>query len=55
MEFNELFIPFWQLGFWLFLAMKLPKYDVIVYLLFLLSKAGQAKQKFKVKKIMQPK
>ena len=34
MEFNELFIPFWQLGFWLFLAMKLPKYDVIVYLLF---------------------
>ena len=33
--------------------MKLPKYYVIVCLLFLLSKARQAKRKFKVKKIMQ--
>ena len=44
----ELFIPFWQLGFWLFLATKLPKYYVIVCLLFLLSKARQAKRKSKV-------
>ena len=35
--------------------MKLPKYYVIVCLLFLLSKARQAKRKFKVKKITKPK
>ena len=31
---RELFTPFWYLRFWLFLATKLPKFYVIVYLLF---------------------
>ena len=39
----------------MFLATKLSKYYVIVHLLFLLSKARQAKRKFKVKKIGHPK
>ena len=32
--FTGLFTPFWYLRFWLFLATKLPKFYVIVYLLF---------------------
>ena len=39
----------------MFLATKWPKYYVLVYLLFLLSKARQANRKFKAKKITQPK
>ena len=46
---NELFIPFWLLGFWLFLVTKLPKYYVIVCLLF--TEQGKTGNDFKVKKI----
>jgi hypothetical protein len=50
----ELFIPFSYLGFWLFLATKLPKYYVIVYLLFLLSNARQTKMEHMEMEILQP-
>jgi hypothetical protein len=40
-QINELFVTW----FLLFLVTKLPKYYIIVYLLFLLSKARQAKMK----------
>ena len=43
-----------SLVFRLFLATKLPKYYVIVYLLFLLSKARQAKTEHMEMKILQP-
>jgi hypothetical protein len=49
MSFSSLF---GNLVFGYFVATKLPKF---LLLLFLLSKARQAKRKFKVKKITQPK
>ena len=59
--FRNIFNDFWAvhpiLVTW-FLVVKLPKYYVIVCLLFLLRKARQARQtkrKSKVKKITQPK
>ena len=44
-----------NLGFWLFLVTKLPKYYIIVYLLFLLSMERQAKTEHMEMKISQPK
>ena len=51
MSFSSHFRKF---GFWLCLVTKLPKYYIIVYLLFLMSKARQAKTELMEMKISQP-